>query len=129
MSNLKILDVARHVAFGTLAALTFGGAAHAGNAITQVARQKTVVSYTDLDLSKDADVRELYSRLQRASEKVCHWNRNSQDLRAKRLYNACYQDTLARAVERVDHAAVKVVYAEDDRIRMADDGVKARTGT
>ena len=129
MSSHKTLDVARYVALGAITALTFSVAAHAGDATTAAGGLKTVINYTDLDLSQDADVRELYSRLQRTSDKVCDQNRDGRDLRAKRLYNACYQDTLARAVESVGHAAVKAVYAEDDRIRMAGRGVKAQAST
>lgn len=129
MSSHKTLDVARYVALGAITALTFSVAAHAGDATTEDGQRKTVIIYNDLDLSQDADVRELYSRLRRASDKVCDQNHDHRDLRAKRLYNACYQDALARAVESVGHAAVKAVYAEDDRIRMAGRGAKPQAST
>ena len=129
MSSPKTLNVARYVALGAITALTFGVAAHAGDATTGTGAHKTVIRYTDLDLSQDAGVRELYSRLQRASDQVCGQYRDSRDLRTKRLYNACYQDTLARAVDSVDHAAVTAMFAADDRVRMAGRGGKTQAST
>ncbi len=129
MSSHKTFGVARCVTLSALAALTFGVAAHAGDAPVIANVNKTVIRYSDLDLSQDSDVRTLYSRLQRASDRVCNQNRNGRDLRAKRLYDACYQDTLSRAVDTIGHAAVKAIYAADDRIRVAGRGVKSQAST
>lgn len=129
MSSHKTFRVARHVVLGAITALTFGVAAHAGDQTTETGAHQTVIRYSDLDLSRDADVRELYSRLRRASDEVCSQYRNTLDLRTKRLYSACYQDTLARAVESVDHAAVTAMFAADDRVRVAGRGAKARAST
>jgi hypothetical protein len=43
-----------------------------------------------------------------------------------KLYNECYQDTLARAVDSVDHAAVKAAYVADDHVRLADRSTKSQ---
>jgi UrcA family protein len=129
MSSHKTFRVARYVAFSAIATLGFGVAAHAGDAATATGAKETVIRYSDLDLSQDADVRTLYSRLQRASNRVCDLNQDGRDLRAKRLYQACYQDTLGRAVDNVGHAAVKAMYASDDKIRVAGRGVKGQAST
>ena len=83
MSRYKTFRIARCAALTAVAALTFGVAAHAGDA-TEVGANKTVIRYTDLDLSQDADVRVLYTRLQRGAEQVCGQFRNARDLRIKR---------------------------------------------
>ncbi|MBM0104039.1 UrcA family protein [Steroidobacter sp. S1-65] len=117
MSSPITIRVARFVAVGALAAWSFG--AQAGELSTEQGSAKTVIGFADLDLSKEADARELYSRLQRASSHVCDGYSEVRDLRTKQLYDACYQDTLARAVEDVGHAAVKAAFAADNRIRVA----------
>ena len=121
--------VARFVAVGALTALSFGVTAHAGELSTEVGPAKTVIRYSDLDLSKEADARVLYSRLQRASSHVCNSYSDARDLRMKRLYAACYQDTLARAVEDVGNAAVRAQFAADDEIRVAERDDKALAST
>lgn len=129
MSSHQTFHVARHVVFGAIAALTLGVSAHAGEVTTVADAQQTVIGYSDLDLSRDADVRTLYSRLQRASRMVCDQHRDIRDLRARRLQEACYQDTLARAVDSVGDASVQAMYAKDSRIRVAGRGVKAQAST
>ena len=121
--------VARLVAVGALTALSFGVTAHAGDLSTEVGPAKTVIGFSDLDLSKAADARVLYSRLQRASSHVCDSYSDIRDLRMKQLYAACYQDTLARAVEDVGNAAVKAEFAADDEIRVAEREGKALAST
>ena len=126
MSSPITFRVARFVA---IAALSFGAAAHAGDMSTEVGPARTVIKYSDLDLSKDADVRALYGRLQRASAHVCNQYSDIRDLRMKRLYSACYQETLGRAVESVGHSALSAEFAADDQIRVAGSGVKAQSRT
>jgi UrcA family protein len=129
MSSQKTFRVARNVAVGAIAALAFGVAAHAGDVTTGAPAHQTVIRYSDLDLSKDADVRTLYSRLQRASDRVCDQNSDGRDLRMRRVYDACYQDTLARAVESIGHSAVTAMYAADHNIRVAGRSGKVRAST
>ena len=117
MSSHKTFRIARNVALSAVVALTFGVAAHAGDSLDETSAHKTVIGYSDLDLSRNSDVRVLYGRLQRASDEVCNQFRHSPDLRTKRQYNACYQDALSRAVDSVGHASVKAMY--EDHIRMA----------
>lgn len=125
MSSHQTFNIARYVALGALTVLTFGVTAHAGEATAQSDEHSTVIRYSDLDLSRADGVRALYSRLQRAAGEVCGEYRDTRDLRMKRLYAACYQDSLARAVERVDHVAVTAMFAADHQFRVASHGAKS----
>ncbi|MDY6948194.1 MAG: UrcA family protein [Pseudomonadota bacterium] len=127
MSSHKTLRLARNVALSAVVALTCGVAAHAGAAPNEISAHRAVIGYSDLDLSQHADVRRLYSRLQRASDEVCSQYRFSRDLRTKRQYSSCYQDSLSRAVDSVGHAAVKAMY--EDHIRMAGRSGKLHAST
>jgi hypothetical protein len=46
-----------------------------------------------------------------------------------KLYDACYQDALARAVDGVGHANVQAAYQADDKIRIATRSTKSRAST
>jgi UrcA family protein len=129
MSSHKPSRVARYVAACAFTALTFGAAAHAGDAPASDDVAKTTVGYTDLDLSKQADAQTLYGRLQRASDRVCVQYKEPRDLRRMKLYNACYQEALARAVDTVGHASVRAVYAADENVRIASRSMKSRAST
>lgn len=127
MSSQKAFRVARYVATCAFIALTFGAAAHAGDVSTDVVGPaKTTVHYGDLNLSQQADAQTLYGRLQRASDRVCIQYKEQVNLRKMKLYNDCYQDTLARAVDSVGHAAVKAAYAADDKVRVASRSTKSQ---
>lgn len=126
MSSQKTFRVARYITACAFTALTFGAAAHAGDVSTDLDVQKTTVQYSDLDLSKQADAQTLYGRLQRASDRVCAQYKEPLNLSKMKLYNACYQDTLARAVDNVGHAAVKAVYAADERVQIASRARKSQ---
>jgi len=129
MSSQKTFRVARYVAACAFAALSFGAAAQAGEAAGFAEVAKATVDYTDLDLSKQADAQTLYGRLQRASEQVCVQYKEQRDLRKMKLYNACYQDALARAVDSVGHATVKAAFAADESVRIASRTLKSRAST
>lgn len=127
MSSQKTFRAARYVAACAITALTFGAAAHSGEVSTDVVGQATTtVRYGDLDLSKQADAQKLYGRLQRASDDVCGEYKEFRNLQKMKLYNACYQDSLARAVDNVGHAAVKAAYNADDRVRIASRSKKSQ---
>ncbi|GFE78252.1 hypothetical protein GCM10011487_02520 [Steroidobacter agaridevorans] len=129
MSSQKKFRVARYVAACAFTALTFGAAAHAGDADGTAKVPETTVDYSDLNLAKQADAQTLYSRLQRASNRVCTQYKEQRDLRKMKLYNACYQDALARAVDSVGHASVQAVYAADENVRIASRSMKSRAST
>lgn len=109
--------VARHMVAVGVAALCLG-AASADADEAMVPTQK-VVGYSDLDLSKESDVRSLYARLQKAAARVCDQGKDLRDLRIKDVQDACYQESLARAVDEVGHASVKAIFVADERIRVA----------
>ena len=129
MSSQKTFRVARYVAACAFTALTFGAAAHAGDAPGIAIVATKTVNYTDLNLAKQADAQALYGRLQRASDQVCDQYKEPRNLIKMKLYNACYQDTLARAVDSVGHASVQAVYAADENVRIASRSTKSRAST
>jgi len=129
MSSQKTFRVARYVAACAFSALTFGAAAHAGDALGTAKVAKATVEYSDLDLSRQADAQTLYGRLQRASDRVCAQYKDYRDLTKMKLYDACYQDSLARAVDSVGSATVKSVYAADESVRIASRSMKSRAST
>ncbi|WP_116809951.1 UrcA family protein [Steroidobacter cummioxidans] len=118
MSSHKTFRVARYAACA-FTALACGAAAHASDVPAAEAPAATTVQYSDLDLSKQADAQALYSRLQRAADRVCVQYKELRNLDRMKLYNECYQDTLARAVANVDHAMVNAAYVADERVRIA----------
>lgn len=126
MSRQKTFRAARYVAACAVTALTLG-VAHAERVSTDVVgRPRTTVNYSDLDLSKQTDAQTLYGRLQRASETVCGEYQELRNLQRMKVYNACYQDTLARAVHKLDHASVNAAHAADDKARVAGRSTKSR---
>ncbi len=127
MSSHKTFRVARYVAACAFTALSFGAAAHATEMSSRViGAVTTTVRYGDLNLSQQADAQVLYGRLQRASERVCETYKEPLNLGKMKLYNACYQETLARAVDDVGHASVKAAYAADDKLRVASRAMKSQ---
>ena len=64
-----------------------------------------------------------------AQEQGYRFNISARNLRMRRQFDACYQDTLARAVDSVGHASVKAVFASDERIHMAGRNGKAQSST
>ena len=129
MSSQKTFRVARYVAACAFTALTFGAAAHAGDAPATSTVAATTVDYTDLNLSNQADAQTLYGRLQRASDRVCVQYKEQRNLGKMKMYRACYQDALARAVDSVGHASVQAVYAADESVRIASRSMKSRAST
>jgi UrcA family protein len=127
MSSHKTFRAARYVAACAVTVLSFGAVAHADEMSTDVVGPATTtVRYGDLDLSKQNDAQALYGRLQRASNSVCVQYKEPRNLQKMKLYNACYQEALARAVDDVGHAAVKAAYAADDKVRVANRSTKSQ---
>lgn len=129
--SAKTLRVARSVVTFGVVALSMAGltAQAASRAVADTAPVQTVVGYSDLDLSKEADAKKLYARLQRASDHICRGRKDLRNLHITRLQDACYQDTLARAVNSVGHPAVKAVFAADERIKVASRSSKSTPRT
>lgn len=119
MTAAKNVRVARCVVAFGVAALSWGAAMAHPSAQNDAEIAKAVVNYTDLDLSKAADVRSLYERLQRASAQVCGDYKDLRSLAMKRSYDVCYQESLSRAVDEVNHSAVTAMFAADNRVKVA----------
>ena len=70
---------------------------------------KTTVSYADLSLEREEDVRELYRRLQYTSRKVCRaaWP----GIAGPSVRRACYQDTLSYVVDKFDNEDIARIHA------------------
>jgi UrcA family protein len=79
---------------------------------------KTVVNYSDLDLTQSADTARLYARLQYASKKVCS-SYDSRELRMQERHAACYDAALSKAVAEVNDAKLSSLHAAEPRIRLA----------
>jgi len=127
MSSQKTFRTARYVAACAVTILTFGAAAHAGELSTDVVgRPRITVDYRDLNLSKQSDAQALYGRLQRASDQVCGQYKELRNLRRMKVYNACYQETLARAVRKLDHPSIQAAYAADDKVHVAGRSTKSQ---
>lgn len=93
------------VAVGLAIALT---APVIGNTATSgFTEQETAVrvSYSDLDLSSNAGVKALYTRLKAASEEACGPTnyRDAGTLQKLARNKACYNQTLNKAVSKVDN--------------------------
>jgi UrcA family protein len=129
MTAAKNVRVARFVVAFGVAALSCGAASAHPSAQNDAQMAKAVVNYTDLDLSKEADVRSLYARLQRASARVCDDYKDLRSLAMKRSYEVCYQESLSRAVDEVNHSSVTAMFAADSRIKMAGRVAKVSANT
>jgi len=69
------------------------------------------VSYADLDLTDAAGARTLYARIRSAAGKVCGPEPAALDLRAATAYRNCYEQAVARAVNRVGSDQLQVLHA------------------
>ncbi len=76
------------------------------------------VSFEDLNLAQDKDVKRLYTRLQQASGVVCaSFSGREQYQRAS--YRQCYSETLAKAVEQVNASQLTRLHDSRDSFRVA----------
>jgi UrcA family protein len=67
------------------------------------------LSASGLDLSRPADARELYGRLQHAAEIVCTHGMRV-DLEPVNHYAVCYEQALGEAVRAVNREQLSIVY-------------------
>jgi UrcA family protein len=78
----------------------------------------TVVNYRDLDPSRTTDAQRLYGRLKYASKQVCA-SYDTRSLRMQRLLEACVDEALTKAVEKVNEPQLTALHAAEPRIRVA----------
>lgn len=95
------------IAFGAMV-LALGGRAHA-QALEQEPTAITV-SYSDLDLTRQADAAVLYQRLKMAARRACDSRTDLRNLRLQALQQRCYEDSLQQAVAQVGHSSIKALY-------------------
>ena len=94
------------LAAASLLTMTVTTTAHADTLGTTNAR---IVAYSDLDLTHRAGVETLLRRIERAGESVCAQYRSRSPDRA-RLYVACRDDAIARAVAKVGDAQLAMLH-------------------
>lgn len=83
--------------------------ASAPSAVLDVTRH---VSYDDLNIGSEAGAKVLYARLQRASERACDVRSLTALGSIDRFVHtrACFDDTLAAAVRRIDSPALAKIH-------------------
>lgn len=74
--------------------------------------KSVVVRYSDLNLGTTAGVQALYARLSSAADAACGGDQHMVELRQRHAYTVCYDETLARAVRKVDSARLQALHAE-----------------
>jgi UrcA family protein len=71
-----------------------------------------IVTYQDLNLANQADVRVLYGRLKAAAGDVCG-NVPAQELQRHRAFERCYRAALEDAVMKIDVPQLQAMYQSD----------------
>jgi len=87
------------------------GAACSGPASAANAPEMTV-TYQDLNLANQADVRVLYGRLKAAASDVCG-NVPAQQLQRHLVFERCYHAALEEAVMKIDVPQLQAMYQRD----------------
>jgi len=74
---------------------------------------KATVSYADLNLESEEDVRALYRRLQYASSHVCSVasSKIARSIFVPYQTSACYKATLSNAVDKIDNEDLTRIHA------------------
>lgn len=120
--------MSRSITFGFVAALGLIAATQSALASTKVERLevgRVTVSYSDLDLSARGDARSMLTRLQRAASKACggdarlHPDYDLMWQHVNKVYEACRNDALSRAVSAVDAPLLTEVYKGEETQRLA----------
>lgn len=70
------------------------------------------VTYSDLNVEKEAGAHSLYRRLQQASKRVCGVEsiKNAGGIREVSQQQRCYRDTLDAAVAKIDNATLTEIH-------------------
>jgi UrcA family protein len=110
MSNLVTVRVARPRAkFGLILLGSIAGLIGAGAASAQDVPSVTV-KYSEQNLATDAGANELYHRIVRAAKQACP-EASIRDLKAVREVEACRNQAIARAVNKIDNSRLAAAYA------------------
>jgi UrcA family protein len=76
--------------------------------------KQSVVTFSDLDLSRSQDAHSLYGRIKRAARQVCD-NNPSSDLRLLKAYETCMAKAINDAVAQVQSVQVAAIHQADMR--------------
>ncbi|MGI9263135.1 MAG: UrcA family protein [Woeseiaceae bacterium] len=70
------------------------------------------VTYSDLNVEKDAGAQSLYRRLQHASKRVCgvEASKNAGGIREISQQQRCYRETLDQAVAKINNATLSGIH-------------------
>jgi UrcA family protein len=98
--NTKIQTTFPAAAFLLCGAMTMGGLQATARAADEGLPKQTV-SYADLDISKPAGAKALYSRIVTAARQVC-MDGAYKDLGVKRMVDKCTDHAIDNAVRKVD---------------------------
>lgn len=100
-------------ATASAALLALSPGAQAGDAVPQVK-----VSYSDLNLSNEADAKRLYQRLRVAADAACSAY-NGRELYKVQLKRACTTAALDRAVLEVNQPTVSALHGTHEPMKVA----------
>jgi UrcA family protein len=95
-------------------------------AVAETAPAQVTLQYSQAQLARISEARELYARLQTAARGVCR-QISGTDLQSKRMRDDCYRDALAAAVADVNHIAVTALHNADAAVRLARADTMPRT--
>lgn len=112
MNAHKTLGIAGAIIFGILTAQT----AAAERAFRY--ERATTVRAADLDLSREADARELYDRIRSAARKLCVAEESSLHPRKMSRRRSCIREAVDLAIERADVPLLTAVHLEQS-LRLA----------
>lgn len=93
-----------------LAGIAFMGTGVTVGAPQTAAVRSIVVDYSDLDLSRPEGAATLYRRIKAAARTACGPRPDPQRLHERRLFQDCFDQAVARAVERVDRTALSALH-------------------
>ena len=87
------------------------GAPFAANAVATTDVPSVRVQYADLDLTRDAGVEHLYTRLRHAAVAVCDQHADIRDFRAVAAQRTCTANALDRAVAEIHSSRLSTRHA------------------
>src|SRR5512138_3737028 len=90
--------------------IALSGIAHADAGARAPISPRLVVSYADLDLSREAGARVMLSRLERAASTVCGGRPDIHIINQLMLYRACTRKAMDGAVAQLGSSKVSALY-------------------
>ena len=74
--------------------------------------ESVVVRYDDLNLATAAGAQALYARISAAADRACGGAPDIRELRQHQSYRTCVDESVERAVKKVDNARLQALHAE-----------------